>query len=405
MDKYYSSFKYHMMICVIALIINMALIFVIFATFKDKTALPLTQLEIPAYDHIPNYAGGLSQQYAVQRTLETGDILIFGSSELSSHAEEVSYRFLKNKLNKNVLAFGAAGSQSITTLAQLSTYYNQTMLDNARVVIILSPSWFDTEGTHIESFLSTMPANMLMRLLYESQVPYEYKKYIQEYIHDNFDQLSSPKPIHLAWKYAFPRKEAAIQYRNRIYAELAKYTQYYPYQLYDTYLKSKLSTTGQPLPSTPTTNYSFNWEELFATAIQLQTSQVTNNPYGINDDYFNNYVRKRIKEGEFPIKAPLIATYSEEYRDFLVLVEFCKMFKHKPLFVLLPFNSKAYTGLENYQPVIDNISTTLTDAQMPLLNIWKDGDKPGMMADIMHTGALGWQKINQSIYQHFIEGK
>jgi D-alanine transfer protein len=402
MDKCYSTILYHLTVFIISLSLVVGIVFSAYLSFGKKSDIPLSDITIPQYDRIANYGEGLSQQYAMQSNLDNGGVTIFGSSELSYQGDEVPYRFFKNKTNKNVLAYGEGGSQSLTILSQLSAYYSQQMFDNARLVIIVSPSWFDTDGTDIAAFKSAMPTSMLMRLLYESEVSYEYKKYIQEYINTNFDELSWPKPIDLAWNYALPRKEAKVKYLNRVFAYLAKYTQYYPYKIYDGYVKSSLLNNNATAAG-KTTNQKFDWNKLFAESIKLQTSKVTNNEYGISDDYFNAYVKKRIDDGNFPIKAPIVSAYGKEYRDFVLLVEFCKMFKHKPLFVIIPFNNKAYTGLENYNPVINKVTTTLNAADMPTLNMWKDGDKPGVMADIMHTGAYGWQRINQAIYKQFIE--
>ena len=394
---------YHLIVLSIALTLTAGIIYILYVHSEKKALPPVTTLALPEYDRITTYTEGLTQQYAVQKTLERGDIMIFGSSELSYQGEEAPYRFFKNKLNKNILAFGFGGTQSLTILAQLSAYYSQAMIENGRVVVIISPGWFDDEGTHLDSFLHTMPASLLMRLLYESEAPYEYKKYIQEYIHDNFNELTFPKPIHFAWNYAFPRKETKVKYLNRVYALLAKVTQYYPYKLYDRYLKSTLPTQPVIAPSNNAHDASFHWDQLLSDAVRLQVSKATNNPYGITNDYFTTYVQNSIKKGKFPQTAPVISSYSKEYRDLLLLIEFCKMFKHKPLFVLLPFNPKAYTHLERYDPLMNNISSTLERAGIPLLNLWKEGDKPGMMADIMHTGAYGWQRINQAIYQHVVE--
>ncbi|MBI3238321.1 MAG: hypothetical protein HYZ43_05690, partial [Flavobacteriia bacterium] len=69
-------------------------------------------------------------------------IYLMGSSELTHTSSAAPYNFIPDHFKTKVLAIGHAGNQCFSIYSQLLA--NQDKLENAPIVILLSPGWFHT---------------------------------------------------------------------------------------------------------------------------------------------------------------------------------------------------------------------------------------------------------------------
>ena len=74
----------------------------------------------------------------------------------SSSHQFIPDKYFKNKLNMPLSLHGEMGHQTFVMLSQLVALDNKKVRDNAKLVFIISPGWFNNgyeEGTHIDKFL------------------------------------------------------------------------------------------------------------------------------------------------------------------------------------------------------------------------------------------------------------
>ena len=101
--------------------------------------------------HIPNLGNTLEEQTRnlsrLSQALRTGDrLVILGSSELTSNdLRFVPYRYLPDELQMPVLAYGHSGFQSLGMQLVLAALADD-LSPASRVVVMLSPGWFDGDG-------------------------------------------------------------------------------------------------------------------------------------------------------------------------------------------------------------------------------------------------------------------
>lgn len=316
--------------------------------------------------------------------LENGVITIFGSSELTSTQDRfIPVNFFNDELNIDLKQHGHAFHQSFAILAQLATYYNDKVKNNGKIVIFLSPGWFATSGTNIDSFLEYMTPNMLNQLYFNSPIDPKFKLWVSEYL--TLGKLNKINNANLPIYYA-----SAYKYWNFHNDE-------------NNNKKNIIINTDNSYIE----KSNINWKDYRTQAEEIEKTRSTSNSFGINDQYYNLYVKDRIEKGKFPFPTkPLNKPQNnQEYQDFLKLVELCKLLKIKPLFIMQDLNPYAYKNLDNYNEILTEVKTTLVKNDFPYLDMWSWNGKSdyqiGKLKDVMHTGESGWVDIDQFIYKYF----
>jgi len=326
--------------------------------------------------------------------LESGKIVIFGSSELTHNDQKfIPQNYFNKELHLPLRVQGHAGAQCFVIMSQLAALNNKDLRRDARVVIFLSPGWFSkySEGTSVPLFLEYMYSGMMYRLFFESDIEDKYKKLVGDYI---FSHHTDFKNLTYLYKYGmqYSLDIATVNPLNK---------------LINKSLKKQLTIKS--------TNYSLvqykmpflNYTKLKEEAKKVSKPSTTNN-WGINDDYYTKYVLPKIQKDKFPydIETPSSLSKNQEYQDFLNLVELLKAYKIKPLFIMQDLHPYVYVeNRDSMNPILSSIKEVLEENEYGYLDMWsytKEEYEMGTLTDIMHTGELGWVKINQKIIEHFM---
>jgi D-alanine transfer protein len=346
----------------------------------------------------------INKKSTLEKDLESGKIVIFGSSELSHGNDKfIPQNYFNKDLKIPLAVYGSGGHQSFSILSRIASLKNKKIENNARIVVFLSPGWFYagySRGTHIDKYLEDIDSNMLYKLYFKSNTSEYYKRLISGYIKSQSKYITKPTNI---YKYAFKYNDIINnnQFDKFIFNYLFKDTliSNIKYINYNDYVNNIIN---------------MNFDQLKNEAMRLEQMKVSNNNFGINDEYYTKYVLPRIKKGEIPIdvETPPDHHINQEYKDFVYLVSMIKTFKHKPLFIMQDFNPYIYKINRNsFDRILDSIRIVLANNDLDYYNMWsykQEDYEMGTLTDIMHTGELGWVKINQKIIEHFIiktEGK
>ena len=334
----------------------------------------------------------LQKTISLQNDLESGKIVVFGSSELVINPNQkfLPQNYFNNDLKLPLRIQGNEGQQSFAILAQLAAYHGELIKENAKVVILLSPSWFTgsyNNGTTIPKFLEFMYPGMMNKLYFQSEIDDSYKILINNYVKKNITYIKNPNFI---YEYSF--NELEEDYLNN---EVKKFL-----------IKSFDNRDVNP-PIVTYKNSMLDYESLKVEANKIATPS-TNNSFGISNEYFTKHIEPSIKIGSFPysIIVPSELDKNQEYQDFLVLLELLKNYKIKPLFVMQDLHPYVFEkNRDEMTAIISTIKSKIEENNYGYLDMWtykKENYEMGTLTDIVHSGELGWVKINQKIIEHFM---
>jgi D-alanyl-lipoteichoic acid biosynthesis protein DltD len=326
----------------------------------------------------------------------TENIFLLGSSELTHNTDAIAYNFISNRFDVKVKAVGHAGNQCLSILAQLLA--NQEKLNQAPIVIILSPSWFEsksTKGTPSAIFLEFNGERYLNKIL-NNKIDTRYKDYINQRVADMFHEYNSPN---LELKLMYNQHQAS---KSFIHQALFK-----PVILIDKKLLAFRNLINpfkeqyhQPFHrnTITTKNININWDSLFATSKNQVLNNANNNHLGIANALYPEFENKT---GHIQ---PVAQLFNQELNDMQVLIEFLKAKNANASFIISPLNPFYFKNLKELDPTIQEIEKCLTANRFKYLNLFESDttkyDK-ALLFDVMHLSDFGWYKIDQFIIENY----
>jgi D-alanyl-lipoteichoic acid biosynthesis protein DltD len=351
--------------------------------------------------HIDN----LNNQIAFSIALKKSVPVLFGSSELtSSHLDGLAGNFFnKNQKTDCFFSIGHAGFQNFAILTTLSA--NKSLLKDSKITIILSPGWFEKQyckGTSLKSFFEFCPPNYLYQIYKDTSLDLKTKQHIQNYLYTNYDKISKPDAV-----MRLMSKNHNPKFLNNIFN--------YPFATLDNYeIKiqeaSDFYLTSQQLILNELTKHScnpyhfynqnINWDSLKTKAQQEFKKISNNNTIAVENSYYDAWLKNKPKKKLYAVEAK----NNTEYNDFLALLHFLKANNCKPLFVIMPLNTKAHQNLEVLEPTINAIKQELTSNNLKVLDLFSPNlinYEDGVLEDIMHPYNIGWYQIDKFILDNY----
>ncbi|MCG3669015.1 D-alanyl-lipoteichoic acid biosynthesis protein DltD [Aliarcobacter butzleri] len=368
---------------IFALLISSFIVFLGVFIFKDEILEYYTK---PLQDT-------LQKTVSLQTDLESGKIVLFGSSELVKYPNQrfLPQNFFNNELNIPLRVQGNEGHQTFVIMSQLAALDNQTIRNNARIAILLSPSWFtgsNENGLTMPKFLEYMYSGMMNKLYFESETDDKYKYLISDYIKENVSLIKDPSFI-----YKYPLNVLEKDYLNN---EMKKFI----IQNFD-YKNIKVETLNYVKPK-------LDYDKLRAEAKNIEIPS-SNNNFGINNEYYSKFIEPEIAKNNFPfsIIIPPELDKNEEFQDFLVLLDFLDKYKIKPLFIMQDLNPYVFAGnREEANELMAIIKSKVLEHNFEYMDMWtykKEDFEMNSLTDIVHLDELGWIKVNQKIIDYFMK--
>jgi D-alanine transfer protein len=337
----------------------------------------------------------LERTISLQSDLEQGKIVVFGSSELVIYPDQ---KFLpQNYFNKDLKlplrAQGNEGQQTFVMMAQLAACDNEIVRENAKVVVLLSPTWFTGDydnGLSMPKFLEYMYSGMMNKLYFQSESDDKYKILVSDYIKKDISLINNPSFI----------------YKNS----------------FNSLQKKDLDNEAKKFIIQDFDNKDINLDvikykdpELDYESLKIEANKIAipseNNIYGINDKYYTENIAPEVEKGNFPFGVMVLPdmNQNQEYQDFLVLLDFFKTYKIKPLFVMQDLHPYTFANnREDADRLVKLIKSKVLEHNYEYLDMWsykKEDYVMGTLTDMVHNGELGWVKIDQKIIEYFIKNK
>jgi D-alanine transfer protein len=363
--------------------------------FHDKNN--IEQKLIANRNYIDNFSNN-SSIYQSQFLSSTNEILILGSSELTSASKFVPYLFLKDSCKLPVFAVGHAGNQSFSIYCQLLA--KNRSLNNAKVVVLVSPSWFfgqAANGTHSQIFFEYISDNFLHEItkIEKSKEDFPFFMYAQKGMSKHLESVSN---LSIETKSLMNDYTEDGNVFHSLGAQILK-----PYYSSSIYLKSQLfeKEKKQLFTIKNQKTHTPDWESLMQASLKEFELISSNNTFGVDSTYYNEYVK-----GETTTIELLKINENQEYKDFVMLLKLLKHYKADVSFVIMPLNPNYYVDLKRLNPLINDLTFKMEQNNFKVLNLWQpDKSKyvKGLLNDVMHFGDYGWLKVNQFVYENYKE--
>ena len=340
------------------------------------------------FNHYFESLESLKKTHSLKNDLESGKIVVFGSSELDFKNQKFTPQNFFNNLQIPLRVQGNEGQQEFAILSQLAALNSKKVENNARVVILISPSWFtgNHNGTKIPKFLEYMYVGMMDRLYFSSNIDEKIKMQINNYVQKNLSLIKEPSYVY---------SDNINEYKKDIINRYIK-------KAIISYLDSKYETNDK----FEYQNINIDFEKLKDEAHKYELPS-TNNNFGINNDYYTRVIEPNINKNYFPFSIEMTKTLeeNEEFTHFITLLETLKNYKIKPLFIMQDLHPYTYgKNREQMEILIKNIQDKVESYNYEFYNMWSYDKKSyelGNLHDMVHLGELGWLKVNQKIIEHF----
>jgi len=327
--------------------------------------------------YIPNLGNTLNEQTRnlsrLSQALRTGDrLVILGSSELTSNdLRFVPYRYLADELQMPVLAYGHSGFQSLGMQFVLAALAND-LSPASRVVIMLSPGWFDGDGGLSADEFNEHANPLLPRLLKQPEGRAELARWLQ----DKGD-------ARVAWSMM---AEQAYVLRQR---------------LVDLWAPAyAASAPVQEAEGPAAAARVVDWDALAQEAQSAEQRLMAGNRYAVRDDFFNKYLRT-IPEGGKTAYQPQPLTGRDELRELTALMALLRQHNVNALFVMQPLHPMVFKDLNRFAPVQREVASLCQRYAMTCMDMYSAPFEVGMLRDVQHLGELGWLRVNQKIAETF----
>jgi D-alanyl-lipoteichoic acid biosynthesis protein DltD len=362
--------------------------------FKDNTSkqpIDSNYFFLEHFNHVEFYEDDF-----LKNNDKTENIFLLGSSELTHPSEAIPYHFISNRFDVKVKGVGHAGNQCLSILSQLLA--KQEIINQAPIVIILSPSWFEskaTKGTPSAIFLE-FNSNRFLHQMIQNNTSNFYSDYLFKRVSDLYQEFNSPN---LELRLMFNKYQASksvlhqLLYKPVIMADeqlMELRNMINPFHSL-THQKFKRNTI---MPK----DITINWDSLFTKSRNQILNNASNNTMGIANEIYPEFEHKK---GHVQ---PVSITFNQELQDMQVLIKFLNENHAQASFIISPLNPYYFKNLPALNPTIQQIELCLKTNGFKYLNLFEsDSTKydKALLFDVMHLSDFGWYKIDQFIINNY----
>lgn len=323
----------------------------------------------------------------IKRNIGENTIILLGSSELDEYMSEGQHPSkLLNYNDINIMSIGAGNYQSLIHIMNLGAITNENKFKRNKFVLILSPQWFDRDGLEKEAFVARYSEEAMIDFLKNKNISDESK----EYVISRAQELTQDNQIYQKDLKFFKKAYLKNKIMYRIYSE---------FYLKILTLKNKYKFLKVYKKDNNKNNIKFkelNLELELEKAQQTAEKLVTNNPYGIYDEYYDKYIKDRMEDLK---NSEIEKSYLEspEYEDLKMFIKIAKELNVNVAIVNIPLNGLwiEYTGFkrENIDKFNQKIKEICDVEGVTYIDFSQNIDEKYFLKDIMHLGWKGWVRF------------
>ena len=329
------------------------------------------------------------------QNIKPNTLVLLGSSELTATInEEYHPKKIFNYNDFNIMQIGVGNSQNIIHAATLGSIGNN--VKNNKVVMIESIQWFDNKsGILKDAFLSRISEEHVYRTMANEKISQETK---EKFINRVIELSSTNKDMHKKFKsykkYFLNNKGSFItgeflKFDNYIYSFKNKYS------FYKNHSKEDYSLTAEKTPN-------YNWgymKEYFTNEAKSNTS---NNDYGIDNAYYDKYIRNKYDSLK-NISKNTHYDDSPEYKDLDIFLSIAKDLGVNLKIAIFPSHGKwsDYSGItqETRSVVYTKLKDIAKKYNIEVMDYSNKEYESYFMYDVMHLGWRGWIDFERDLYK------
>lgn len=341
-------------------------------------------------------------EYVIKKSVEEGNLLLLGSSELSSPVEQNPVRMFPNsECTSGITVDGVAHVQSLLHSMNLGSF-NKNEASEVQLALVVSLQWFYGEDISPDGFGGNFSRLQFWSALFNQEISNSNKKYLCE---RTLKLLSSVEGLEDVKVYAKLYGKGDVV--SKVVFSMLKPFYSVNYQLlkltdkYQTY--NRLKTIDSQQPEKQIIN--INWEQEMKRAEKEGEQLCTNNEFYVENEYYDTYLKDRIRELEGSSAEEKLI--SAEKQDFICFLSICKDLGIRPYIVMMNTNGYYYDYIgidkDTRNDLYNWVEGQTESYGFDCLNLSEKEYEPYFMRDVMHLGWKGWLYVDQKLTEYFSE--
>lgn len=343
--------------------------------------------------------------------LEKGNsIQVYGSSELSGSEDPFHpARFFSGKyegIQYNLIGRGYC--QSLIHLINFGAL-GDTLKDE-KVVFILSPQWFNKVGIASDDFKKNFSQGQYLAFLNNDRISRDLKISVAQRADTLLKQSDSKDMEILSGLSA-----QDTMYANTMIGILKPYYELKEYLIAakDGFQAYKILSKRNPGKRSEKENGLSNsqangktkidWDSEKKLAQELGKAQSGNNEFGIENSYYDQYLKEKMGSLKGYMKDQSYLE-SPEYGDLELLLRVCQEQGIEPLFISIPVNGLWYDYCEfpreDRAKYYEKIRKLISSYGFQLADFSGHEYDQYFLRDTMHLGWKGWVEVNEAILSY-----
>lgn len=327
----------------------------------------------------------------IKKNIDENTIILLGSSELGEYMIEDQHPSkLLDYNNLNAMIIGGGYYQSLIHIMNLGAITNENKFKRNKFVLILSPQWFDRDGLEKEAFVARYSEEAMIDFLKNKDISDENK----EYVINRAQELTQDNQIYQKDLKFFKKAYLKNKIMYRIYSEF--YLKLLVVKNKFKFLKVYKRNNDKNSKKFEGFNIELELEKAQETAEKL----VTNNPYGIYDEYYDKYIKENMG-AYFNSEVEKDYLESPEFEDLKMFIKIAKELNVDVAIVNIPLNGLwiQHTGFkrENIDKFNQKIKEICDVEGVTYIDFSQNIDEKYFLKDIMHLGWKGWVRLIDEI--------
>ncbi|GKW37744.1 D-alanyl-lipoteichoic acid biosynthesis protein DltD [Pectobacterium carotovorum] len=321
----------------------------------------------------------------ISHALQGNAIFFLGASEVSTSEDEhyAVYNYFNNQLHRPVVAYGDSYVDSVTHFLLLSRFKND-LNANSKVVLLLAPDSFYSDGIPPAIFANNFPAPVFNPLMKDERARPFLVNYLQHIDKEEISHLTFGQMKVYGWDPQIIWQEVSYQFAN--FCELIKNDWLA--------LLHIVPQSAQRWPQQPTSNMTPDWNHELAQAHVLNQSR----QQSAETLWMDKAVFADDQTPEEWDNAPIVPAQMEALRATIQLLK-----ARNVQFVVIvdPINPWAINNSQKFQPVDSQIRSMLEENQVRYFDMYAQPYQNGWNWDRLHPTEPAWVAMDQFIAESF----
>ncbi|MBN3065365.1 DltD [Pectobacterium aquaticum] len=321
----------------------------------------------------------------ISHALQGNAIFFLGASEVSTSEDEhyAVYNYFNNQLHRPVVAYGDSYVDSVTHFLLLSRFKNE-LNANSKVVLLLAPDSFYSDGIPPAIFANNFPASIFDPLMEDDQARPFLVNYLQDIDKEEISHLTFGQMKVYGWHPQIIWQEVSYQFAN--FCELIKNDWLAMLRI--------VPQPTQPWPQQPASNMIPDWNRELAQAHVLNQSR----QQSAETLWMDKAVFADDQTPEEWDNAPIVPAQMEALR---ATVKLLKARNVQFVVIVDPINPWAINNSQKFQPVDRQIRSMLEENQVRYFDMYAQPYQNGWNWDRLHPTEPAWVAMDQFIAESF----